>query len=1144
MGRITTNVGLITGFPIKDTVEQLVQLQAIPRDNLLDRNSNLVEQQTALTDLTAQLVSLKLNTDKLGLSSIYGQRNVTSSDTSIISVSAGDNPPLGSYNFTAIRQVQSQQLLSSKVASDTAALGGGSLSFQFGGEVDRGISLDLLNDGNGIERGSITITDRAGNSADIDLSIARTVDDVLDAINDADDIDVTISTQGDQFLLTDTSGGSGNLKVEEVNEGSVAATLGLAGIDVAANQATGTDVLGLFGDVDLKLLNDGLGIGFDPVLADLQFDFRDGTSLEVDFRKLGTTGTRATGTTTSVNGVNANVVLTADTEGSSQDGIILAYQTDPAVTKGNETVSYDEENRVLVVKIENGKSTAADVVAAINGDDEVKKLFTATTASGSNGASPVHLSDSTVLRGPAATATTAGTLDPNAAITFTAVTTSNDLDGWSIEFTHNAGVTAGNEIATADEGLKRVLIEINESTSTANDVINALNNDPTASAYFTAATATGSDGTGLIDVVNDDVFTAGQPYVEPVAGGEETTLADVLATLNAADPARLKAEIAADGERIVLTDLTADNGGTFTITGLNDSRVLEDLGLTTSASGDTINGTRIFSGLKTTLLTTLNGGAGLELGNLDLTDRSGATATVDLSSAGTLEDVVTAISAAGLGIAASINGTRDGILLEDTTGSAVSNLIVANNVDGLLTADKLGLTVDDAVTSIDGGSLGRQTVSENTLLSSLNGGNGVSNGSFKVTDTLGATQTINVNANIKTVGDLILEIERAGLQIDVRINDTGDGIVLVDTADGSETLKVEENGSNTARDLHILGESTTVDIGGTLTQVIDGPTTHTITLDAADSLQDLRDKINELGAGVTASIINDGSLIKPYRLNITSDNAGELGAVRLNASGLGITFQETVAAQDALLLIGNDHGGGVLASSSSNTFTDVVTDISVTVNSVSTSPVTISVEETESDLVSQMIAIVDTFNRIRQRVDLLTDYDIESDTRGLLQGDSAVLRLDADLNRLVTDRIFGAGPIQSLAQVGVTMNQDGSLAFDRTVLEDAYEEDREAIEQFFSATGTGLSDRFGLVLEQLSGVEESVLVNRTLAIGNTIASNEQRIERLNEKLDATRKLLLDEFINAEVAIGKIQGNLGALQSLAPLAPINLNTSSG
>src|SRR3989304_1399159 len=74
------------------------------------------------------------------------------------------------------------------------------------------------------------------------LHAPPTVDDVRDAINTNSAISVTASVSGDAIKLTDTSGGSGNLRVQNVGDGTTATGLGLASINVAASTATGSDV--------------------------------------------------------------------------------------------------------------------------------------------------------------------------------------------------------------------------------------------------------------------------------------------------------------------------------------------------------------------------------------------------------------------------------------------------------------------------------------------------------------------------------------------------------------------------------------------------------------------------------------------------------------------------------------------------------------------------------------------------------------------------------------------------------------------------------------------------------------------------------------------------------------------------------------
>ena len=84
------------------------------------------------------------------------------------------------------------------------------LTFGKGGFVDQGISLDELNAGDWNRHAArFGITDRSGATAVIDLSYARTVDDVLAAINENTNINVTATAVGDTFKLTDNSGGIG-----------------------------------------------------------------------------------------------------------------------------------------------------------------------------------------------------------------------------------------------------------------------------------------------------------------------------------------------------------------------------------------------------------------------------------------------------------------------------------------------------------------------------------------------------------------------------------------------------------------------------------------------------------------------------------------------------------------------------------------------------------------------------------------------------------------------------------------------------------------------------------------------------------------------------------------------------------------------
>jgi flagellar hook-associated protein 2 len=916
MGRIQSNIGLITGLPIGDTVDALMKLAAKPRDLLAQRTQVLQNEQLAVSELSALLLKLKYVTDSLGKEDLYDRRNAVSSNSASLAVTLTGKPPTGSYQFTPLRTAQSQQLLSSAFRTDTDPLGGGKLTFRFGDDVGRGAPLELFGGGQGVSRGKIRITDRSGASAEIDLSTVQTVEDVLQAINGNSTINITAVARGDGLRLIDRTGQSvSNLKVQEVGGGTTAASLGLGGIDLAADVADGQDMIRLYGELHLDLLNDGSGVRRNRVLDDIQYELRDGTTNTIDLA--------------------------------------------PIVSGGS-------------------------------------------------------------------------------------------------------------------------------------------------------------------------------------AVDEETTLAEILQVVNSAEPGKLQLEIAADGDRLVLTDLT-EGEGNFQVRALYESDALADLGLDGPAVDGVIRGRRILAGSGSMLLSSLNGGKGFgQLGSIELTDRSGASATVDLAGSETLEEVIDAINAAGLEIAAQVNQARNGVELVDTTAASAGNLIVAS-ADATATAEKLAIAVNADVRRVNSGDLHLQVVAHNTRLSALGGGAGVARDTLTIVDTHGRQATLDLgNPNIETVGDVIQKINLLGLDVLAEINPTGDGILIRDTGHGSGELRIEEGHSTTAADLHLLRPAVESNFQGQPTQMIDGSTTYVIELDEADSLEDLRQAINDLDAGVTAMTLRDGTSM-PVHLALSSNRTGKAGQLVFDTSQLGFSLQQTAQAQDALLGFG-PAAANVLLSSSSNQFTGVLPGVTLEPKQASTSPVTVTVSTSDSDLVANVQTMVDNYNQFREKLQELTAYQPETDTRSALTADLAALRLDSELSYLLSGAFAGAGSIRSLAEVGVRLNDDGTLALDTSKLRARNAADPEAVEQFFTQAEFGVSAKFDKLLEELSGADGSLLAQRLNTLADKIDRNQQRIAFLEGRLNVQRERLLSDFYRMEVAVGKLQNSLSVLEAFQPLAPLtNSNT---
>ena len=261
LGTLSSATGLASGINIQNTVSQLIAIDSQPVNALTTTNTDLTNQETAVSQLSALLLSVQDATQTLGQASVWGSQTATSSDSAALSATVTGSPTAGTYQYTPLQTAQSQQLLSSGFQSASSALGGGTFTFRYGNTVNQGVSLSNINGGQGFKPGEIRITDRSGASAVINLSDAQNINDVVQDINSAGTIDVTASTDNGHIVLTDNTGDTlSSLEVQEVNGGTTAASLGLAGIDVASNSAAGQNILTLSSGLSLNALNDGSGI--------------------------------------------------------------------------------------------------------------------------------------------------------------------------------------------------------------------------------------------------------------------------------------------------------------------------------------------------------------------------------------------------------------------------------------------------------------------------------------------------------------------------------------------------------------------------------------------------------------------------------------------------------------------------------------------------------------------------------------------------------------------------------------------------------------------------------------------------------------------------------------------------------------------
>lgn len=580
---------------------------------------------------------------------------------------------------------------------------------------------------------------------------------------------------------------------------------------------------------------------------------------------------------------------------------------------------------------------------------------------------------------------------------------------------------------------------------------------------------------------------------------------------------------------IVDNKLQLSGTGTITVTRNqdprgNDIRAADDLGIAGSAAG-TLTGSNILGGLDTVLLKNLNGGSGIgTTGTININGTN-----IDLTAAETLQDVVKGINASGVsGVTARINDARNGLVIESTSGP----LEIAD-VNGTLAAGlKIQSTLAENKTSVNSGSLNQKYISESTRLDSLNGGSGVPKGKFRLIDGNGKAAIVDLTQDADdTIGDVIREINSRGLAVNARINDTGDGILIENTAGTGVITIAEEGNGGTAKALNLLGSS---EAGGNL----DGSFKISINLSATDTITDVVNKLKAANAPVAADLLNDGSGLNPVRLNLTSKQSGRAGELLIDTGSTSIKLNTISRGKDAVVLFGAGEGGlaPVQLTSGKNTFNNILPGVSIDVKGVSSQPVTVTVSEDTSAVVDALSDFVDSFNSIKDYIAEYRTYNAETGVKGLLFNESSVRAAESALNNFINNNYANTGSVfRTLGELGVRFDGNGKLSFDESAFRETLAKDPESVQKFFTTKTDGLTDRFKATVESLTDPVDGLLTNRVDSLSATILRQNSSITNMQSRLDVRKERLFNQFVGLEIALAEMSTQQTALQQLSYLA---------
>jgi len=286
---------------------------------------------------------------------------------------------------------------------------------------------------------------------------------------------------------------------------------------------------------------------------------------------------------------------------------------------------------------------------------------------------------------------------------------------------------------------------------------------------------------------------------------------------------------------------------------------------------------------------------------------------------------------------------------------------------------------------------------------------------------------------------------------------------------GSHTVVVNNLASSASYYSGAVASSTTTLAAGSFTIQVGNQPATTITIDATNNTLDgLAAAITNANIGVTASVVNDSN---GARLAIVSNASGAASDLTINNVDSGLTFTKGATGTDASLTV-----DGVPISSASNTISDTVAGL--TLNLVGADPntqVQVAVSPDTTKVTQAITDFVTAYNTVIQDLSSQFTFNTSTNTAGPLSGDAGARLVQSELLTAATYTATGTNnSFNTLASLGISMNDDGTLTVDNSALSSAVNSNFAGVQNFFNpATGTGfassLADQLAPILDPTEG---------------------------------------------------------------------------
>lgn len=316
-----------------------------------------------------------------------------------------------------------------------------------------------------------------------------------------------------------------------------------------------------------------------------------------------------------------------------------------------------------------------------------------------------------------------------------------------------------------------------------------------------------------------------------------------------------------------------------------------------------------------------------------------------------------------------------------------------------------------------------------------------------------------------------------------------------------------------------------------------------IELTSTTTAQDFVAQFNASSTKASASLVNVGTQASPsYKIVFNSDNQGlDKGQIsvttgtEIESAGSG-ALQTSLAtlsqATDAQFTLSGISG---TITRSTNSFSDLLTGVNINLNALGSS--TITVGDDADSTANTIQDFVDAYNDVINYVSENDAVTQEQDGSGTINifGPLASVSLDDNLLSALRSGLSSArtsgGSVSVLADLGITTQRDGTLAFDTNTFTSALQSDPNSVLAITESLGESLGAVDGTIAQytRFNGlIDQSVNTNR-----KQIDDLNNRISETEKQLSQQEQSLTERFAKLEALVGRLQSQQQALTATLP-----------